>query len=332
MNTIKILPLSILLSFVIACTKTTSPVPEISVSTDPNIGCTDPLAKNYKATAKEEDCGCQYDYTSAVSTKIPSNFTQNILVEQHTGTWCGYCPMGKEAMSEAIKSPRVVGLEIHYDDEMANMDKIYTPLKNKFGHPAFPTGMVNRKKSIIGSTILMGADKRTINGARTTEWQANIDAYLKTEKSSYGIALESKLTGNDLQVMTHVNFQLSTADKYGLGVYLVENDVTGYPQLNYLSNYNIFQEYASYKLPSEIQDIKHHNVARDAIAAIDNGIEIPLAATNYSKTYHKLFKITLPSSVKNAANCKIIAFIVNRKTNEIINVQQADINKVVSWQ
>ena len=317
--------------FYASCTSKSNPTPQEPVSSDPKIGCTDPLAKNYKTTATEEDCSCQYEYKSVISSTIPNTFQQKVLIEQHTGTWCGWCPMGKEAMKIATQNTNVVGVEIHYNDEMANMDKFYNPLKNKFGHPAFPSGMVNRKKSIVGSTIIMGADKHLINDVKTTDWQVNVDAILKVPKTPFGLALETKLTGRELELMAHVSFQISMSDKYGLGIYLVENEVTGYPQMNYLSNYSMFKDYEAYSLPSEIANIKHFNVSRDAIAPIDNGIDIPFATSNYTKIYHKYFKTTLPQIVTNTEKCKVIAFIVNRKTNEIINVQEVAMNKASGW-
>ncbi len=63
------------------CTKETASEPEPivitePVSTDPNIGCTDAAATNFKSTATEDDCSCKYDYESKVSGTIPQDFTK----------------------------------------------------------------------------------------------------------------------------------------------------------------------------------------------------------------------------------------------------------------
>jgi Outer membrane protein Omp28 len=292
------------------------------VSTDPNIGCTDTAASNFKSTAKEDDCSCKYDFASKVSTKSPQDFTRKILLEEHSGTWCGWCPLAKETSKKLTKNPRVISVEIHYNDEMtADKEKVYNPLKNKYGHPAWPSGMVNRRKSIVGSTFIIGEG----------DWTANVNDLLNTEKIPSGIAIESTLNGSELTLLTHTKVQASTEENYGLGIYLVEDQVAGYPQANYASRNTLFQRYEAYSLPTMIDNILHQNVARDAVAPLIGGINIPAAATKNGKTFKKLFKITLPNSIKVKENCQIVAFLMNQKTNEIINVQIVTIGQLKDW-
>lgn len=310
------------------CTKETASEPEPivitePVSTDPNIGCTDVAATNFKSTATEDDCSCKYDYESKVSSTIPQDFTKKILLEEHSGTWCGWCPLAKETSKKLTANSRVISVEIHYNDEMtADKDKIYNPLKNKYGHPAWPSGMVNRRKSIVGSTFIIGE----------SDWAANVTDLLRTEKVAAGIAIESNLNGNELTVLSHVKINAVADDTYGLGIYLVEDQVSGFPQANYASRNTLFQKYEAYTLPSMIENILHENVARDAIAPLIGGLNIPTAATKNSKLYKKLFKITLPNSIKVKENCQIVAFLINQQTNEIVNVQIAAIEKVKDWE
>lgn len=309
------------------CTRQTIAEPEPiivtePVSTDPAIGCTDAAATNFKSTATEDDCSCKYDYASKVSTEVPQDFTRKILMEEHSGTWCGWCPLAKETSNKLTVNPRVISVEIHYNDEMtADKDKIFTPLKNKYGYPAWPSGMVNRRKSIVGSTFIIGE----------SDWAANVNDLLKTEKLTAGIAIESTLNGNDLTILSHVKMQTPTDETYGLGMYLVEDKVAGFPQANYASRNTLFQKYDAYSLPSMIENILHENVARDAIAPLIGGLNIPAAASKNAKVYKKLFKITLPSSIKVKENCQIVAFLINQKTNEIVNVQLAAVGQLKDW-
>lgn len=309
------------------CTRKTISEPEPLIvtepsSTDPAIGCTDAAATNFKLTATEDDCSCKYDYASKVSTKVPQDFTRKILMEEHSGTWCGWCPLAKETSKKLTVNPRVISVEVHYDDEMtADKSKVFTPLKNKYGYPAWPSGMVNRRKSIVGSTFIIGE----------SDWAANVTDLLKTEKLTAGIAIESTLNGNDLTILSHVKVQTPTDETYGLGMYLVEDKVAGFPQANYASRNTLFQKYEAYSLPSMIENILHENVARDAIAPLIGGLNIPAAASKKAKVYKKLFKITLPSSIQVKENCQIIAFLINQKTNEIVNVQLAAVGQVKDW-
>lgn len=310
------------------CTKETASEPEPivitePVSTDPKVGCTDAAATNFKSTATEDDCSCKYDYASKVSTKIPQDFTRKVLLEEHSGTWCGWCPLAKETSKKLTVNSRVISVEIHYNDEMtADKEKIFTPLKNKYGYPAWPSGMVNRRKSIVGSTFIIGEG----------DWAVNVNDLLQTEKTAAGIAIESSLNGNELTVLSHIKIQTATDETYGLGIYLVEDKVSGFPQANYASRNTLFQKYEAYTLPSMIDNILHENVARDAIAPLIGGLGIPTAATKGAKVFRKLFKTTLPNSIIAKENCQIVVFLMNQKTNEIVNVQIAPLGKLKDWE
>jgi Outer membrane protein Omp28 len=308
------------------CSKSTSePEPVVITepeSQDPNIGCTDAAATNFKSTAKDDDCSCKYDYVSKISTKIPQDFTRRILLEEHSGTWCGWCPLAKETSEKLTANARVIAVEIHYNDEMtADKEKVFNPLKNKYGYPAWPSGMVNRRKSIVGTTYIIGE----------SDWTVNVEDFLKTEKTTAGIAIESSLNDNELTVLSHVKVQTATDENYGLGMYLVEDKIAGFPQANYASRDIRFQRYDAFNKPSMIEDFLHRNVARDAIAPLIGGLDIPVAATKNGKVFRKLFKTTLPSSIKVKENCHLVVFLINQKTNEIINVQQVAIGNVKDW-
>ena len=181
--------------------------------------------------------------------------------------------------------------------------------------------MVNRRKSIVGTTYIIGE----------SDWTVNVNDLLNTEKTTTGIAIESNLNGNDLSILTHIKVQTATDENYGLGIYLVEDKVAGFPQANYISRDVRFQRYEAYNLPSMIDNILHQNVARDALAPLIGGLDIPVAATKNGKVFKKLFKITLPASIKVKENCQIVAFLMNQKTNEIINVQVSPIGKMKDW-
>lgn len=307
----------------LGCTKesTTPKEPIAVVSNDPNVGCTDAIATNFKATATTDDCSCEYDFDSQVSKTTPSSFLRRALIEEHTGTWCGWCPMAKEVMDALTVNPQIIGVEVHYNDEMADLPVAYTPLRRKYGGAPFPSGMVNRRKSILGTTTIQSHE----------DWKINADEWLKQGNSSVGIALESTLQGNEFTLLSHVKFTEETNDKLRIGIYLVENNVAGYPQLNYLSNYNQFKQWKAYSQPAEIADILHYNVVRAAIVPITEGIEIPTAALTQGKIYRKLFTTKLPESVDVPENVKAVVFIMNDAL-EILSVREVGVRQRSDWE
>jgi thiol-disulfide isomerase/thioredoxin len=294
----------------------------VATNADPNAGCTDVLAKNFKYSANEDDCSCQYDFASKVSAKALTSFTQKVLLEEFTGTWCGWCPIGRETSAKLVKNPAIIAVEVHFQDEMENRGDIYLPLKTQFSTPAFPTGLVNRRKSVVGTTTIMGE----------SEWKPTADFILQNDKTPNGIAIDTKLEGKNLQVLTHLKFQNAITENYGLGIYLVEYDVMGYSQTNYLSNDAQFSMYEAYKLPAQITNMVYQNVTRIPIAPIIGGVDIPASALKDGKEFQKLFKVEMPESIKNATNCRIIAFILNRSNKQIVNVQEVKIGESKDWE
>jgi hypothetical protein len=294
---------------------------ENQTSTDPNIGCTDQMATNYKSTAKKDDCSCKYDFNSTLSNDIPADFTQKILIEEHSGTWCGWCPLSKETLERLAINPNIVGVEIHYNDKLTLLDEIYVPLKNIYGHPAWPSGMINRKKNINGSTFIIGEP----------DWEKNTTAILSNPKTDIGIALDTKIVGDEVVILTKTKFNKAGAsEKYGIGIYLVEDKVEKYPQINYARGMPQFIKYKAYTLPALIEDIKHYNVARGVIAPHVGGHAIPEAASKKLTVYNKLFKYKITNKEINLANCKIIAFVMNEK-NEIENVNYCPLGNKANW-
>lgn len=295
--------------------------PVVVVSNDPNVGCTDAIAKNFKATATVEDCSCEYDFDSKIATTTPSSFLRRAMVEEHTGTWCGWCPMGKEVMETLTANQQVIGVEIHYNDEMADLPVAYTPLRREYGGAPFPSGMVNRRKSVLGTTTIMSPE----------DWKINADEWLKQGDSSVGIALESTLIGEEFTLLSHLKFSEKTSEKLRLGVYLVEDKVAGYPQLNYLSNYQQFRQWKAYSQPVEITDILHHNVARAAIVPVTVGLEVPSIALTEGKVFKKLFKLQLPETVDVPSNVKAVVFVMNENL-EVLSVREVGVNQRSDWE
>ena len=170
--------------------------------------------------------------------------------------------------------------------------------------------MVNRKRNISGSTFIIGE----------TDWAANTNALLANPKSDIGIALDTKIIGDEVQVFVKLKFGTSKGnEKHGIGIYLVEDKVENYPQMNYATGMAQFSKFNAFSLPPVIENIKHYNVIRGVIAPHVGGYAIPLLASQKSIVFNKLFKYKISSSTLKLQNCKIIAFVMN-KQNEILNV------------
>ena len=72
-------------------------------------------------------------------------YQRNVVIEEFTGTWCGYCPQGivtMEALREKYTDGSVIPVAVHYNDPMA-VDS-YFPITQAYSNGNFPSAVINR--------------------------------------------------------------------------------------------------------------------------------------------------------------------------------------------
>ncbi len=229
-----------------------------------------------------------------LSTSVaPNSFSNKILIEDYTGTWCGWCPRVAHAMEEAIaKNSNIIGIGIHDDVNMR-----YIHVKNmlkKFNITGFPTAKINR-------------DKR---------WSENfIDLQSSlSKKAEMGIALKTSENGNLVTGQIQMAFNTDITKSIDYVICLVESKVK-YDQANYLNNEkgNYF-----YQKGNPIVDFEHTNVLRESATDIYGDI-IPEDYTKKGKICEANFEINLDGF--NKENCYIIAFVVEKGGKNVLNAQ-----------
>ena len=70
---------------------------------------------------------------------------QNVLLEQHTGAWCGWCPDGTVRMDEilGLSGGQVIGVKIHTGDAMVIPEG--EMVAEALGLSGIPAGSVDRR-------------------------------------------------------------------------------------------------------------------------------------------------------------------------------------------
>lgn len=139
---------------------------------------------------------------------------RNILMEEGTGAWCGYCPEGHLLMAEAIKQhgSRIVSVSYHYDDSMSN-DQGNEFLSNYF--TSYPDAMLDRKVFLGSTNTWLNEINSRLNGKSPVELDVDLKTFnpitreityrVKASFSDYwygnlslgSIVTENKVRGND---------------------------------------------------------------------------------------------------------------------------------------
>lgn len=183
---------------------------------------------------------------------------KNVLLEQHTGTWCGWCPDGHVKMAEVLDlyGDQVIGVKFHNGDAMAIPEQ--SVIASALGLTGFPTGSINRT-NFGGSVFLSRTDwKTSCESQMQQKAKAEVDCFCTLDKDTRIVRI---------QVMANIVEQMNFPLKFN--AYIVEDDITGigsgYDQSNYLSNRPGFEDSPYYDQPSKIIAFHHMKVVRKMV-------------------------------------------------------------------
>ncbi len=292
--------------FKVEANNSTDVTTEATITVDGNV-----ISNNTFSSLVEGDYVVIADYDGiksnsiTISNNIQTGYSQKVLVEDYTGTWCGYCPRVAYAIEKLkLESNKVVPVAIHLysNNDIFNFD-VATTIANEF----IPAG---------------GLPKAQLN--RITKWNSPQQERLSEAlnltgfNAPLGLAINSTLTGSTIDLEIKVGFGITFTNPLKLVVYLVEDGLmhnqTNYTQGLFTPNTN------------PLLDFEHNEVLRAVYTdylgdVISNTLTIDgsIATINFNKT--------LPTSVVNSNKLSFIAFVTNANTKEVINVQSAHIGE-----
>ncbi|NRD23195.1 Omp28-related outer membrane protein [Winogradskyella litoriviva] len=242
-------------------------------------------------------------------TTNTENFTviipkRKIVVEDYTGTWCGFCPRVSAALTSLHQeTDDITVIAIHetansYPDPM-HFSQVQT-LKDAFNVEGFPAAKINR----------------------TTEWQnphANTDVTsIAGLDTNLAIAINSELEGDELTVQVNVVYEEGSVLGDKLVVYLLEDEIIN-GQVNY---YNGDSTSPFYNMGDVIPEFEHNEVLRNSLSAVlGDAIPVTSALTEYITS----FTMTVPSDYV-MDNLSIAAMVVD-SNNSAKNSQFAHIEE-----
>ena len=249
------------------------------------------------------------------------------LMEEYTGTWCGWCPRGMaamEAMTE-LYGDDFVGVAYHEGDAMQITN--YFP-KEISGYP--------------GSTIdRVGSSIDPFGGSAGGSLGIKNDWIKRAEViAPAALALEAEW-GNaektQIVVKSTTSFVRSLSENpYRLTYILVADDLSGTGR--YWSQVNNYSGQSGYdgdpylkpltSLPGTVVGMKFKDVAIQLSCEGPAAIEESLPSSvndidDYEHTY--VFDISSNSLVQDKSKLRVVAALVNTQNGEVVNAQKANV-------
>lgn len=226
------------------------------------------------------------------------------VVEEFTGTWCGFCPrgiVGMAYMEETYGKDGFIGVGVHYNDIMQS--ETYVEVNNAYSQGGWPSAVIDRtyyfdpSMETLEEYYLFQKDIPAIAGVDVT---AVYDEETKLINIKSNTVFGVDAPGS--------NFMMA----YGL----TENKVGPYQQSNSFSHND--EEYLEgwYDLGSKVS-VVYNEVGRIILDPF--GIEGSLPG-NIEADEEYTYEIEMPTStVKNINNCHLIAYIIDGESGAVIN-------------
>ena len=259
----------------------------------------------------------------AISLTAISSNAQEIkhrpLIEEYTGLWCQWCPRGHVAMEmiEEQYGDDQVSISYHVDDAMAVATRFPISVTG------VPVATVDREKKIdpyYGET-----EREDFAISR------NIDAAM-AKPAEASIEVSAIITGSKVQAYTKVEFAEDADGKnYQIGYVLTCSGLThtSWRQMNEYSSYRDKETFKGTPLEPLTQESVYirgmvfDNVAVDASGTLGVLNSLPAkidAGEEYEHSYS--FNIAGNSLVQDQMRLKVVAFIIDKQTGEIVNANK----------
>ena len=238
-------------------------------------------------------------------------FKKHVLIEDYTGTWCGYCARVSYAIKLVFdvvepfenESKRAIAVAIHDGPDPYRFTNIQ-PLKN-----------------LISPNSALGLPQSRLN--RTIVWEENeADHIAQVKKLSsnncgLGIAMTSDVADNTINLDVNIKF----AENYSgikLVVYVLENHLI-YDQRNYTNYFNG---------QNPIPNFVHDHVLRSSLT---NLLGDALSGTIYGAETKISYSVPVPTNVSNSNNLSFVAFVVD-ENNLVINARLIESNETQAFE
>lgn len=246
-------------------------------------------------------------------------FSPMPLLEETTGTWCGWCPGGQyqiELLKEKYPN-EFIDIAVHIGNDKMAVEGYSEIISQKSGGVA-PYCIFNRMNDLIGDPF---------DDAENLLLKAKEIGAIGKIECKAAISPDNKI---DFTATAEFGTEIND-DTYRLSAIIVEDKMTGYKQANYYSGGSIeMNGYEDLDDPIPAGEYTFSNVARAVYPSFDGDNEAFPEGTPRHTPIEIKRTYEIPDGIQNIKNVKIVAVITNSLTGEIVNAAQSELSGELS--
>lgn len=253
------------------------------------------------------------------------------VLEEYTGTWCGYCPRGFVGLEEMnrLHPDDFIGISYHNKDPMEIMSTAQYP--NSV--PGFPAAFLDRVTPVdafsgIGSGKVWGIE---------TAWELYCNIMAPAEVDVFSQWTEDSV----LTATASVSFPVEREDcPYEVGFVLLSDGLTGtsgnWRQANYYSGESGW--------PSSMDEFVNGGsyvggltynfviIDRSGVSGIENSLHAPIVAdlpqtVSYQFDIRNIRNTSGDKVVQDKNNLNVVALLFDKNTGSILNANKARVGQ-----
>ncbi len=231
---------------------------------------------------------------------VSSTFEKTVLLEEFTGTWCGWCPDGKLILEDLLETyDNLIGVALHAGDVMATAET--GEVANTFG-TFFPGACVDR--------YMLSSDGIVLDRG---SWESGVIQRMNMAVPvDVDFALSYNSVTGEIIIDASAQFSQAMTEDFRFNCYVVENSIDeddpGYDQQNYFSQNDNYQVHPYFSEPETMTDFVHNHVVREMLGGawgLEGSIPETVAA---GETYTHQFTYSIPEDF-NAEQISLVVVV-----------------------
>lgn len=239
------------------------------------------------------------------------------LLEEGTGSWCGWCPDGSQRIQKDIEPtmPRAIVVSFHNKDSMALTGDPFSAAYMT----GFPGACIDRDTFTHWSTSISPAGFVLSNCVNRGYWAYDIANRRDKIAPTFTVSMHSTFDSltRELKIEVKAKALIAQTGDYRINGYVVEDSVTsaitGYKQSSYLDTDPASWYYGKGSvLPASWYS--HMGVVRKVLASGDNiygdvAFTNPKVGDSIVKSYTYTLPTTIKASTVNWKHCRVVGLV-----------------------